>query len=575
MERLTIKSAKVQCDIDFIRMCLIYNLTPKFIKFKLANKHLAASPAVKKFQRELLMIEYNQKQKSLIKIKKELEKNTLDGFFNTFSAHHRYRIKLHLYDKEQSELARFKNLHEIKLSNLLKAVADHTRAPLLPHDKLVYNLSSKLLTLSQLKLLSRGWKFCIEQKVIEPLNIQTEIEYGMIRIKDELEKRKIPWQPVCNQIKIIANQMINKVKIKRISNLSADEIIALRELKNDKSLIMLRADKGNAIVCMDKTDYINKVNQMLIDPNKFIKISDDESSIDEKIINHRLSTLMKEKKITKKIYDELFTSGSSVPVLYCTVKIHKANFPLRPIIAMYNAPSYKLAGFLSNLIKFGRKETQSYIKDSFHFVKLIKHTHIQDDELMLSFDIEQLYPNIPVTEAITLAVDIIWNKKKQLNLNKISKNDLYILFNLTVRNLHFRFYQDYFRQTDGVAMGSPLAPILANIFVCNIEDNSILTNCNLKIKTWYRYVDDVFTIIKGDKDQALLILNYINSLHPNIKFTRELEKDHTIPFLDVNVTRSNNFIETSNYRKKTNTNLYMKWDACLPKYQKIGLIIGL
>ncbi len=84
MERLTIKSAKVQCDIDFIRMCLIYNLTPKFIRFKLANKHLASSPIVKKFQRELLMLEYNQKQKNLIKIRKELNIDRLDGFLNGF-----------------------------------------------------------------------------------------------------------------------------------------------------------------------------------------------------------------------------------------------------------------------------------------------------------------------------------------------------------------------------------------------------------------------------------------------------------------------------------------------------------
>jgi hypothetical protein len=61
IERLTIKLAKAQCDNEFLRMCLIYGLTPKFIKFKLANRHLASSPRVKKFQRELLLIEYTEK----------------------------------------------------------------------------------------------------------------------------------------------------------------------------------------------------------------------------------------------------------------------------------------------------------------------------------------------------------------------------------------------------------------------------------------------------------------------------------------------------------------------------------
>ena len=74
------------------------------------------------------------------------------------------------------------------------------------------------------------------------------------------------------------------------------------------------------------------------------------------------------------------------------------------------------------------------------------------------------------------------------------------MFNLSLCNLHFRFYQEYFCQTDDVVMCSSSAPILATLFVCNIEENSILNNNNLKIKTGYRYVDDVFTIIKGDED---------------------------------------------------------------------------
>ena len=96
-------------------------------------------------------------------------------------------------------------------------MGDHTRAPLLSVDKLVYNLSSKLLTIPQLKLLSRGWKFCIEEKIIDPLNIQTEIEYGMIKIKEESDRKRIPWNPLCDQIKTIAEEMIKRVKKKRIS----------------------------------------------------------------------------------------------------------------------------------------------------------------------------------------------------------------------------------------------------------------------------------------------------------------------------------------------------------------------
>ncbi|CAF3177808.1 unnamed protein product [Rotaria sp. Silwood2] len=406
----------------------------------------------------------------------------MDGFFNKFSSHHRNRIKLHLYDKEQSEIAKFKNLHEKKITILLNAVGDHTRAPLLSIDKLVYNLSSKLLTIPQLKLLSRGWKFCIEEKIIEPLNIQTEIEYGMIKIKEESDKKKISWNSLRNDIKSVAEDMIKRVNKKRISNLSQEEHIALKELKMDKSLIILRADKGNAVVCMDKLDYIERVNKILQDPKKFIKVLNDESEYDENLINNRLSRLLKEKKINQNTYDKIYATGCSIPVLYCTVKVHKAKFPLRPIIAMCNAPNYKLATFLTNMIKNYKKESQSYVKDSFEFTKILRTTSCNTNDVILSFDIESLYPNVPVTEAIQLGVELIWENNKIHKFTTMTKTDLYILFNLAVRDLHFRFYNNYYRQTDGVAMGSPLAPILADLFVSMLEEKHIISNPELKIK---------------------------------------------------------------------------------------------
>ncbi|CAF2983882.1 unnamed protein product, partial [Rotaria sp. Silwood2] len=53
-------------------------------------------------------------------------------------------------------------------------------------------------------------------------------------------------------------------------------------------------------------------------------------------------------------------------------------------------------------------------------------------------------------------------------------------------NLHFRFYNKYFRQIEGVSMGSPVAPIVADLFISNLEEKYILTNKELKIKTWVR-----------------------------------------------------------------------------------------
>ena len=343
----------------------------------------------------------------------------------------------------------------------------------------------------------------------------------------------------------------------------------------DMSLIILRADKGNAAVCMDKADCIEHVNKILQDPKKFKKVFKDESKDEENLINSRLNRLLKEKKINQSTFDRIYATGCSTPVLYCTVKVHKPNFPLRPIIAMCNAPNYKLAAFLTNMIKNYKGKSQSHVKDSFQFAKILKQTTYNNNDVMLSFDIESLYPNVPIAEAIHLAVELIWENNKIHKFTKIIKTDLYILFNLAVRDLQFRFYHNYYRQIDGVAMGSPLAPILADLFVTTLEEKHIISNPKFKIKTWIRYVDDVFVVVEGPNEHIMHIMDSTNSLHKNIKFTLELEKNNSLSFLDVHIQKVDNKFLTSVYRKNTNTNLYMKWDACLPKYQKVGLITSL
>ena len=97
-------------------------------------------------------------------------------------------------------------------------------------------------------------------------------------------------------------------------------------------------------------------------------------------------------------------------------------------------------------------------------------------------------------------------------------------------------------------------------------------------KTWswirtmhYQSTDDIFLVF-NDRDDAELFLDFINSLHKNIKFTVEIEENNCLPFLDVLITSN---ILTSMYRKKTFSGLYMKKDSFVPTSFKHYLIYGL
>ena len=122
------------------------------------------------------------------------------------------------------------------------------------------------------------------------------------------------------------------------------------------------------------------------------------------------------------------------------------------------------------------------------------------------------------------------------------------LMNTATSSVEFSFNNIMYKQTDGIAMSSPLGPVLANIFVGYHEAqlfNSISKPC-----MYQRYVDDTFAIFKTESDSELFF-NKLNSLHPSLKFTMEKETDEMLPFLDVKIEKSTNKFLTSVYRKPT------------------------
>jgi hypothetical protein len=162
---------------------------------------------------------------------------------------------------------------------------------------------------------------------------------------------------------------------------------------------------------------------------------------------------------------------------------------------------------------------------------------------MISLDVESLFTNVPVYETIELAIKIIMDKKKNdKKYTKLNAKDLRNLFQLALTNTPFRFYDQLYMQVDGVSMGSPLAPIFADIFMTHIEQQLKDYDQFNKIKLYLRYVDDTFIIFNDKERDAKRLVEFVNQLHPKLKFTCEEEKNFELPFLDVKVIKTTNKI---------------------------------
>ena len=134
----------------------------------------------------------------------------------------------------------------------------------------------------------------------------------------------------------------------------------------------------------------------------------------------------------------------------------------------------------------------------------------------------------------------------------------------------FIFDGKFYEQRDGVAMGFPLGPTLANVFMCHFE-NIWLQNCPIHFKPiGYRwFVDDTFLLFRS-KGHTEKFRNYLNKQHKNIKFTSEIEDNVSLSFLDIKISRENNKFVTSVYHKPTFSGVLTNFESFIPDIYKRG-----
>ena len=169
--------------------------------------------------------------------------------------------------------------------------------------------------------------------------------------------------------------------------------------------MVTKADKGNAVVIMNKDDYNDKIFKLLSDKSKFECIDEDLTIKRENSLLYKLDGLKKDKVISQEVYDKIRPTGSRPGIIYGLPKVHKDGYPLRPIISSSGTYNYNLAKFLDDLIKPLIGNTNFMLKDTFDFVNKISKI-CPDNLKMVSFDIESLFTNIPLLETINIIVGL-------------------------------------------------------------------------------------------------------------------------------------------------------------------------
>jgi hypothetical protein len=259
-------------------------------------------------------------------------------------------------------------------------------------------------------------------------------------------------------------------------------------------LAILKADKGGATVLMNMDDYNKKMIEHLTKSGSYKKL---DSNPIKKIIR-QVKIAINNSNLDERTKKRLTPNNEITPRIYGLPKIHKQDVPLRPIVNTIGSPTYELAKHVAKILSPLVGHTDSFIKVSNDFINIIKNEKV----ILISFDVVSLFTKTPLDEAIQI-------------VKELTDPDTAKLAEVCLRSTFFSYQGEFYEQTSGVAMGSPLSPIVANLFMENFEKKA-LDSFPLKPSRWKRYVDDTNVLWPHGKDELQKFFLHLNNISEDI-----------------------------------------------------------
>ena len=312
-------------------------------------------------------------------------------------------------------------------------------------------------------------------------------------------------------------------------------IISFKKLK--ERFAILKPDKGQGVVLLSKDTYTNTVERIFKDKTKFKMLNHDPTLTNLRTMQNYLKTLLKRGEITEEEEKLMRPKFAHIGRAHGLPKTHKTftNLPtFRPIIDTSNTPHYKMEKFLANLLNPLTQNDHS-AKDSFEASSRIQNislTLFEQGYVFVSFDVVSLFTNVPLDRTIKIILKRSYEDK--LITTTLKKRTMKKLITDVCKKSAFSFNDNVYKQTDGVLMGSSLGPVIANIFMTELEKFILdeLINDNI-VKFYIRYVDDTLLLVKlEDTDK---IPKKFNSFDKNIQFTVDKFLNGNVHFLDIKI----------------------------------------
>ncbi len=408
-----------------------------------------------------------------------------------------------------------------------------------PHtDKYVANYSTYTLDQDHISLLSKGLKFCpspgkpdtgelredmdrlhtrlrqiaffenpedkFDPKVTNKINSNEIISKELEPFEHQKFKLKSNFKGAQTspnlEAFIIANEKdFNDMKpCKKYykQNVTKNERLALKALMENNNIIIRPADKGSAVVILDREAYLKEGFKQLSNANFYKYLDHNPTSRFEQQINDIVEDMYQNGEIGEKCKSFLTSTHGRTSELYLLPKIHKSTFskenPVsRPIMSANGCPTEKISQFVDHFLNPTMLRIPAYIRDTTDFLNNIRDfKNLPPQTLLVTLDVESLYTNIPHEYGIQAAkIALNTHRSGKQNPTNIS---LLKLLRIVLSKNNFQFNGTNFLQIQGTAMGSVSVSYAKNSLGL-FEEQHVYTY-KQKPFLYVRFIDDIFIV---------------------------------------------------------------------------------
>jgi hypothetical protein len=336
-----------------------------------------------------------------------------------------------------------------------------------------------------------------------------------------------------------------------------------KKLRNDKSIVISRSDKSKGIVITNRIDYETEILRHLEDGAKYRRVHKQPTT---DILAKPLENILCRHRLDNTQLAQYLLQFAEAPLRYARAylnwKTHKEG-PLKGrIVAATNGTAiYNASKYVDKCLQQLMQEGPAYIKDSNEYVKIMNRTSLPIGVQIMMADVENLYPSIPINTAIA-SVKRALTAQTHVN-DDIDINLICDLLHWILKNNYLECADSTWQQLDGLAIGSPVAVVVACIYLTDLEAK-VIAKCRTHHDwspplLYKRFIDDIASYW-SDKPSAELFVKYYNSIDVNIHITHTTAEDGI--FLDTYVFKGEQFarsgiMDMKVYQKPSNEYVYI------------------